>query len=403
MQEIRIPEIFRPFQNPARYKVAYGGRGSGKSRSIARFLLLKRCQSRGLVLCTRELQKSIADSVHRLLSNQIKEMRLERFYEVQRERIIGANGSEFIFKGLRSNIEEIKSTEGINDCWVEEAQNVSEESWDNLIPTVREDGSEIWVSFNRKNKNDPTDKRFIQGKLPNEILIEANYWDNPFFPETLCKEMEWDRAHDYQKYLHIWEGQPVTRTDAQVFSGKWREDIFVAPSGIPRLIGVDWGFANDPIALVSMYIYDQTLFIEYEAGGVGIEIPDMPALFNMIPDIKKWNIIADNSRPELIRQMQRHGYKVLPTAKGKGSIEAGIAMMRAFREIVVHSRCKHVLDELQLYSYKIDRLTKQIMPIIEDANNHYIDAARYGLEQYTIAAHGNYTGAVVSLDEEAKY
>jgi hypothetical protein len=191
-----------------RYKVAYGGRGSGKSITCGKSLIALALQSRKRILCTRELQNSIKDSVHLLLSDQINEMKLTGAFTITDNSIECANGSQFIFKGLRTNIEEIKSLAGVDICWVEEAQKVSQKSLDILIPTIRKDNSEIWLTFNTGTIKDPVYEAFITNKRPDSRVVLVNYYDNPWFPDVLRQEMEFDRANNPARYRHVWLGEP---------------------------------------------------------------------------------------------------------------------------------------------------------------------------------------------------
>ena len=366
----------------ARYKVAYGGRGSGKSWTVARCLLLLSIKSRVRILCTRQLQTSIANSVHKLLSDSIHLLELDNMFEITRDAIRCKNGSEFFFKGIQNNINEIKSIEGIDYCWVEEAQSVSAESWEVLIPTIRKEGSEIWITFNPDREEDATYQRFIKSNPPNSIVQLVNYNDNHWFPEVLRKEMDYCKEVDYGKYEHIWLGKTVIDTELQVYNGKFELKEFETPENTTFYYGVDWGFANDPTAIVRCFIKDQCLYIDYEAGGVGVEFEELPQLFNSIPDINRWEIRADNARPETISYMVRQNYKVKACPKWKGSVEDGIEYIRSFRRIYVHPRCKHTYEEFKFYSYKQDKNTGDILPIVLDKDNHYMDALRYALNPY---------------------
>ena len=185
MSNIQIPEAFEDLFTPARYKVFYGGRGGAKSWNFARALIVTAYKNKTRILCAREIQKSIADSVHKLLRDQIYELGLDGFFEIYQKTITGINGSEFIFEGLHLNVRQIKSKEGIDIVWVEEAEKVSDDSWSFLIPTIRKDGSEIWVSFNPDSEEDPTYRRFITSPPDGAIIRKVGYKENPFFPEVL--------------------------------------------------------------------------------------------------------------------------------------------------------------------------------------------------------------------------
>lgn len=378
-----LPEKLLYFlDKKARYKVAYGGRGSGKSWTAARCLILLALQSKIRILCTRQLQTSIKDSVHKLLCDTIDSLKLNKYFEITRDSIRCYNGSEFIFKGIQNNINEIKSIEGINYCWVEEAQSVSDESWTILIPTIRSENSEIWITFNPDREEDATYQRFIKHSPPDSIVQLVNFYDNPWFNEVLRREMEYDKEVDYGKYEHVWLGKTVIDTDLQIYHGKFELKEFETPDKAIFYYGCDWGFANDPTALVRCFIKDQCLFIDYESGGVGVEFEELPALFRAIPEINKWDIRCDNARPETISYMSRQGFRTVACPKWKGSVEDGIEYIRSFRRIYVHPRCKRTYEEFKFYSYKQDRNTGEVLPIVLDKDNHWMDSLRYALNPY---------------------
>lgn len=383
MTDVKIPEKLLFFLNKkARYKITYGGRGSGKSWTAARCLIVLAMSSKIRVLCTRQLQTSIANSVHKLLSDSIQDLGLSKYFEITRDAIRCNNGSEFFFKGIQNNINEIKSIEGIDYCWVEEAQSVSENSWEVLIPTIRKENSEIWVTFNPDREEDATFQRFVKNPPPDCITELINFYDNPWFPDVLQKEMEYCKGVDYGKYEHIWLGKTVIDTDAQIYHGKFELKEFETPEDTVFYYGADWGFANDPTAIVRCFIKDQCLYIDYESGGVGVEFEELPALFNKIPGINKWEIRCDSARPETISYMSRHGFRTVACPKWKGSVEDGIEYIRSFRRIYIHPRCKHTYEEFKFYSYKQDKNTGDILPVVLDKDNHYCDALRYALNPY---------------------
>ncbi|OOF56151.1 terminase [Rodentibacter genomosp. 2] len=215
---------FLPFIEPHRYKVAYGGRGSGKSWTIARLLIEIARRSNSRFLCARELQNSISDSVIQLLSDTIERYGYQVEFDVQKNKIYNLRtGSVFLFYGIKNNPTKIKSLEGIDICWVEEAENVSKDSWEILIPTIRKENSEIWVSFNPKNILDDTYQRFVVSPPTDIALLKVNYVDNPFFPETLRLEMEDCKEKDCELYRHIWEGEPVADSDLAIIKPLWIE------------------------------------------------------------------------------------------------------------------------------------------------------------------------------------
>jgi len=371
-----IPHVFKFLNKPCRYKGAYGGRGSSKSWTFAIILLILASRSKLKILCGREYQNSIGDSVKSLLDDTIYRLGMDSFYDSKKTEIIGSNGSRFSFVGLRHDPQGVKSMEGIDIFWGEEANTITQESLDILVPTIRKEGSELWFSYNRKLVDEPV---HALADRPDSIFHKVNYPDNPYFPEVLRKEMEYDKENDYDKYLHVWEGEPQQLSDAMVFKGKFTVQPFETPDNAIFHFGADWGFSKDPIALIRCFLVGRRLYIDQEAYGVHVEIDDTPALFDTVQGSRKWKIIADSARPETISYMQRHGFKVQPAKKGRDSIEEGVEFLRSC-EIICHPRCKHVAYELGMYQYKTDRLTGDVLPVLEDKNNHFIDSMRYALE-----------------------
>lgn len=381
-RRVEIPAAFKDLFSPFRYKVFYGGRASTKSWSFARTLIVKALEKKLRILCARELQVSISDSVHKLLADQINEMGLASRFNVQQKTITSINGSEFIFKGLRHNPHEIKSLEGVDICWVEEGQSVSKQSWDILIPTIRKKGSEIWVSFNPDLETDETYKRFVLHRSGNMLLRRVNYDQNPWFPEVLRQEMEHCKRTDCEAYKNIWLGECRKYSDAQIFKDKYEVADFETPSGVKFLFGADWGFAQDPNTLIRCFIQGNVLYIDKELYATGVELDQLPAFYRAMPNIERSKIMADCSRPETIHFMKKKGFWIEGAKKWGGSVQDGIAIMKSFDKIIIHPSCRHTADEFRFYSYKVDRLSNEILPVIEDKFNHCIDAIRYALDSH---------------------
>lgn len=383
-----VSNPFAEIWRPHRYKVFYGGRGSGKSWAVAEALIVMADMARLRVLCGREIQASIRDSSYQVLKDTAYRLGIAgRFDFLEAEIRSKETGSRFIFKGLSHN-QSLKSTEGIDIAWVEEAQTVSEASWSVLIPTIRKPGSEIWITFNPLNADDPTTKRFIENPPPDACVRKVNYDENAYFPDELRKEMEFLKKSDYEAYLHIWEGYPRTISDAQVFKGRYVVEDF--PDDLWKkadrlFFGADFGFANDPNTLVRCFILDGRLYIDYEAYAVGVELDEMPQLYESVPGSHEWPIKADSARPETISYLANRvnpPFRISAATKWQGSVEDGIAYLKSFEKIVIHPRCKHAADEFRLYSYKVDKTTDEVLPIILDKSNHIIDGLRYALDGY---------------------
>ena len=272
--------------------------------------------------------------------------------------------------------------EGVDICWVEEASSVSAESWDVLIPTLRKPGSEIWLSFNPLSPDDATWTRFVKNPPPGAWVQKVLYSDNPWFPAVLDEERRHLQEIDPELYQHIWLGEPRTISDAQVFKGRYLVQEFETPKDARFFHGCDWGFSRDPSALVRCFIRGNVLYVDREAYGAGVELDELPQLFDSIETSRKWPIYADSARPETISYMKRQGFKIMPAKKWAGSVEDGIAILKSFDKIIVHPRCVHAADEFYKYSYKVDKNNGDILPVIIDANNHVLDSLRYSLDGY---------------------
>lgn len=385
------PKLVELFSEPARYYCAWGGRGSGKTRGFALMTAIKAYMAAesgksGVILSAREYMNSLEESSMEEIKQAIRAVPwLDAYFDIGEKYIRTKNRRvSYVFAGLRHNLDSIKSKARILLAWVDEAESVSEVAWQKLLPTVREEGSEVFVSWNPELDGSPTDTRFRKTTPESWRGVEVNYNDNPWFPEVLDLERRSDYERlDPQTYAWVWDGAYRENSDAQVFSGKYKigeftpdEDKWHGPYN-----GLDFGFAQDPTAAVVCWVHDDRLWIEHEAGKVGLDIDDTARFVDQrIPGFGKSVIRADSARPESISYLKRHG---MPFAEGvpkwTGSVEDGITHLRSYKEIIVHPRCKEVLKEMRLYSYKVDRLTGDITTKLVDANNHYIDAIRYAL------------------------
>jgi phage terminase large subunit len=379
--KIQLPEIYRPLFDKHTYKVMYGGRGSAKSRSAATYVIFKALTERIGILCAREFERSIEHSLMQTLKEEIKRQNLDSFFRITKTGIQGANGSSIFFKGLRHNTASIKSIPNLGLVWLEEAENMSEKSISDLLPTIREDGAQLLVTFNPYKEDDPVYKRFVLGDLPNCWKQKINWRDNPYFTPMNNALREYDMTQDYDKYMNVWEGEPVKHSRARIFNN-WRVDDLNAeiPKDERPYFGADWGFASDPTTLIKSYfINDKTLYISNELFIKGCPVNDLPAYFSQIPQSKDYPIVADSARPELISLMRDNGFHMLKARKGEGSVKIGIEWLKN-KDIVLHPDCVKTIEELKFYSYKTDKRTEQILPIVEDKHNHAIDAIRYSHE-----------------------
>ncbi|WP_260515008.1 MULTISPECIES: PBSX family phage terminase large subunit [unclassified Serratia (in: enterobacteria)] len=374
-----------------RYRCSHGGRGSAKTRTFAMMTAVKAYQAMmngeaGVILCAREFMNSLEESSMQEVKQAILSVPwLAANFDIGEKYIRTIDKSvNYVFCGLRHNLDSIKSKARILLCWVDEAESVSEIAWQKLSPTVREEGSEIWVTWNPERDGSATDKRFRKEAGDDCITVEMNYTDNPWFPDVLEGErLNDERRLDPATYAWVWEGAYLENSDKQVLAGKYRIAEFsdnIWKEAERLFFGADFGFAKDPNTLVRSFILHNRLYIEYEAYGQHTELDHMPELYDTIPGVRDWPIKADSARPETISYLKRQGFNISAAEKWQGSVEDGIAHLRGFDEIIIHPRCKNVAREARLWSYKTDRITGEVLPKLADGNEHCWDGIRYSLD-----------------------
>lgn len=371
---------------PSDYKVMHGGRGGMRTWGFSRMAVLlaaRQKPKRLRIACAREYQTSIDESVHEAVVTQIEELKLQPYFDIGKRAITAYDGSEFFFAGIKTEPAKFKSTEGIDILWIEEGEKVSENSWQVVSPTVRKAGSEIWCSFNPDLAKDATSQRFIVNPVPHARIIETNWRDNPWLPEKLLRDMEYLARVDPDSYQHVWEGKFRQNSAAQIFKGKYVIEAFSPGKDWKGpYLGADWGFSQDPTTLIKCWINGTKLYIEHEAWAIGCDTRNIPALFETVPDSHKSPIRGDCARPETISDLQMYGGygNVIGVEKWPGSVEDGISFLRSFEQIVIHPRCTHMADEALLYSFKVDKLTNDVLTDIVDKHNHCWDSVRYALQ-----------------------
>lgn len=399
---ILIPERMELLLYPRRFKVFYGGRGSGKTANVVSYLIEKARFRNSRVGCFREIQNSIKESSYAELVDEINRKGHTQEYRcVDGEITHHTTRSKFVFRGLWRNITAIKGMAGLTDVFCEESENISQVSWDTLIPTVRAAGSEIIIVFNPNKETDPTWTNFVEPYInkmvdgiyqdDDIVVVNVNYVHNPWFTEELKQHMNQMKAVDYDRYLWVYEGKFNKRSDEQVFGGKWRIDNFeVRPEWHGPYFGMDFGFSTDPTAMVEVYIEElpggrRNIYINREYGKVGLEITDTPAAMEQsFPMAKRARWYADCARPETISHIKRSGFDIHPCTKWPGSVEDGVTWLRGCDSIIIHKRCKEMQNEAAMYSYKVDKLTGNVLTDIVDAYNHYWDAVRYALNDHIV-------------------
>lgn len=399
---ILIPKRMELLLYPRRFKVFYGGRGSGKTANVVSYLIEKARFRNSRVGCFREIQNSIKESSYAELVDEINRKGHAQEYRcVDGEITHHTTRSKFVFRGLWRNITAIKGMAGLTDVFCEESENISQVSWDTLIPTVRAAGSEIIIVFNPNKETDPTWTNFVEPYIDKMVdgiyqdddivVVNVNYVHNPWFTEELKQHMNQMKAVDYDRYLWVYEGKFNKRSDEQVFGGKWRTDNFeVKPEWHGPYFGMDFGFSTDPTAMVEVYIEElpggrRNIYINREYGKVGLEITDTPAAMEQSFQMaKRARWYADCARPETISHIKRSGFDIHPCTKWPGSVEDGVTWLRGCDSIIIHERCKEMQNEAAMYSYKVDKLTGNVLTDIVDAYNHYWDAVRYALNDHIV-------------------
>lgn len=375
-----------------RFKIVHGGRNGGKSHDFATSLAERGTQKKCLFLCLREYQKNLKDSVHRLLSDKInQEPALRQFYKIQRDTIIGKNGTEFVFSGIKNAVN-IKSFEGADVAWIEEAQTLSADSLRILIPTIRKEGSEIWFSFNPRAITDPI-YQFMMSNRQNKKVVQINYLDNPNCPQLMIDEANELKAINYEFYEHDWLGKPYSVTDDVIFKGCYTvDDLGIFYNGLQWLddksnvyymqYGGDFGFSAHPTALIEFcFIDDNTIYANRELHEYQLLITKYKEkIKEKIPQALDERVYWDCSSSDRIAQLRADGLDAMGAKKGAGSVEAGIEYLKGKR-LIVHPRCKHLIYELDNYKYKTDKNSGIITTDIIKENDHLIDAWRYGLTQ----------------------
>lgn len=391
MAQLEFPEALECLFKPARYKTLYGGRGGAKSWGIARALLLQGTTKPLRVLCAREMQTSITQSVHKLLKDQIAAMGLSGFYEVQNYVIKGMNGTEFTFHGLKHNIANIKSIEGVDVCWIEEAQTVSKSSWDTLIPTIRKDGSEIWISFNPSLEADETYQRFVVSPPTGAIVQKINWADNPWFPDVLRQEMEDLKIKDYDAYLNVWEGHCKQTLDGAIYADEVRAATTAGrftkvPYDPSKPVHTYWDLGRaDKTAIwfVQMVGFEFRIIDYYENQGKALghylkELQSRPYVYGdcWLPHDANNELLA--SEQTIAQQCRAFGFKVRVTPKT--SVVNGINAARTvFATCWFDSeKCADGLQALRNYRYEVDPETQQYSTNpLHDWASHGADAFRY--------------------------
>jgi len=359
-----------------------GGRGGAKSEALSALGVLESFIDDGVILCCREIQKSIADSLYATIVSTIYKYELQSYFKIiQGEITNNLTGARFIFAGLKSNITSIKSINKLRVVLVDEAENVTDNSWSYLRPTPRYGQVRFYVVFNPRFEQDATWQQFIINKDDRTLHITINWHDNPWFPDALERQRQRDLKGDAGRYAWIWEGQFLKISDNSILAKKLKVlDFEITKEFGTPYIGIDWGFSVDPTAIIECYHYNDCLYITNAAAKVGLELDDTAKyLINNAPNVLKYTSRADSARPETISKVKKEIPLITACNKWKGSVEDGVVFLQSFNAIYIHPNAEACYGELSAYSYKTDD-SGEPTTIIQDADNHYADALRYAIE-----------------------
>jgi len=380
LQTIEIPAEFRRlFNKDWREAAVYGGRFSLKSHTVARVLLVRARMEKMRVACFREFQSSIAESSHQLLSDLIHKYQLNDFEITDKSIINKINGSDFIFKGLHRNEQSIKSIEGINIAWVEEAQTVSKSSLEILTPTIREDNSQIIYTYNRLLENDPIHDRLVVEGRPNTLIINVNYdiaVKYGMMPETIRLEMEDDKEKRPGLYKHKWLGQP-NNVEGRIYKDWEIIDEIPHEARLWRY-GLDFGYSVDPSVLEAIYEYNGGYIIDEIFYQKGMSNKMMADIINSQPD--QALTIADGQDDKSIDEMALYGLQIVASTKGPGSKAQGIQYVQD-QKISVTRRSQKTIQAYQNYCWAQNVRNGLHQPVPDDTIHEWsnpMDAIRYG-------------------------
>jgi phage terminase large subunit len=396
-QVINIPvEYKRLFDSDWREAAVYGGRYSLKSHTVARVLLIKARQAKMRVACFREFQNSIVESSHQLLKDLIELYQLSDFKVTDNSIINTVNGSDFIFKGLFHNEQSIKSIEGIDIAWVEEAQTVSKESLEVLTPTIRKPGSQIIYTYNRLLEDDPVHTRLVVEGRPNTLLINVNYdvaIKYNMIPEVILAEIEDDKAKRPALYKHKWLGLPNT-LERKIYKD-WQIIEEIPHEARLERRGLDFGYSIDPTAIVDIYYYNGGYIVDEKCYQKGLSNRQIAELLLDYPSLL---VIADSAEPKSIDEVRSYGVNIIGAVKGKDSVKNGIQTIQD-QKISVTKRSFNMIKEYKNYFWMTDRDGKTVNQP-EQGWDHALDALRYGFSYMTrIATRESEKELAVAMDQ----
>lgn len=377
---IEIPvEYRRLFDSDWREAAVYGGRYSLKSHTVARILLIRARKEKRRVGCFREFQNSIAESSHQLLTDLIQQYDMSEFKVTDNSIINSITGSDFIFKGLHHNEQSIKSIEGIDTAWVEEAQTVSEKSLEVLTPTIRKPGSQLIYTYNRLEEEDPIHRRLVIEGRPNSLIINANYdiaLKYGWMPEEVRLEMEDDKARRPNLYKHKWLGEPNT-LQGRIYQDWETIDDIPHEAKLVRY-GLDFGYSIDPTVIIAIYYYNGGYILDEVAYQKGLS---NKSIADILSNREKALVIADSAEPKSIDEIYNYGISIQGVIKGPDSVRQGIQYVQE-QKIGITRRSVKSREGYLHYKWGVDKEGKQLN-IPDDTIHEWsnpMDAIRYGFE-----------------------
>jgi len=366
----------------ARHKALYGGRGSAKSWSIATYLSILSAERSKRIACCRQYQNSIRESSKELIEKRIEALGLTDGFTITDTQITHkSTGANFIFLGLDRSVESIRSLEGVDIVWVDEARSIKAKSLEILLPTVRKSGSSIIYSWNPEFRDDAVDHYFRGGvQPPNSIVTRVSWRDNPWFYTTaLAQESETLKRGNPSRWRHVYDGDYDEHSEQRIFTGVNVGRVEV-PANTPAYYGLDFGFGQDPSFITKVYVIDgnpRKLYVAGEAFG-RVSMDALPGLVRAVVRHDDDRVIADSSQPGTIGFLHARGLNVVPSRKGAGSVKSGINWLRGL-EIWIAPDCPGMIEESRLYSWMTDRAGKVLNTPV-DANNHGFDSIRYAVQ-----------------------
>jgi phage terminase large subunit len=393
-----VPEWMQPqYCEKFTYVVYFGGRNGGKTFCVADFLIIRSFQDKNCnYLCAREFQKTLDNSVYSVFVQQVDRMNLTKYFKFTVGKIINKlTGVTILFQGLWKNPNSIKGIPDLKIVWIDEASDISKPSWDVLVPTVtRNRDCQLICTLNPQFKTDIIAQEFIENNTrSNSYIKKVSYLDNPFkVSDEFLEEVDRLKARDYEAYLHVYEGAYIGNTQIKVFKkgSYWQVQEFdenAFDEIITPKFGCDFGFSKDPFFGVRMFFYNRSIYVSHEAVLLGLDVDKTPDFLRQhLPDVDENPVYCDSAAPAYISALKQKGLHAIGAQKGRGSVEDGIRFLKAHEMIYIHPRCKRLIENFEMYSYKLDR-AGDITRALEDKYNDGIDALRYAVETTMIATY----------------